>query len=233
MYQRDTRFSSGVSSAFFNSAATSARRWGHLLCTTPSEPLQGGLCPPTRASDPGDGGQSPPYKNVSSTPAQSIRASGTGPILAGRGAHKFAELMAWLVEYHAKAWDQQIETDLDAGRSNAVLASAGSDRAGTAAATYLSTEHRDNPSEGCPLAVIGSELSRSDEKTRKLATVGFLNLVDIIAAQSGAAKTAEARRKALVAVSTMIDALTVSRIVTDPELSAELLREAKKSLSKA
>jgi hypothetical protein len=36
-----------------------------------------------------------------------------------------------------------------------------------------------------------------------------------------------------VAVSTMIDALTVSRIVTDPELSAELLREAKKSLSKA
>jgi hypothetical protein len=36
--------------------------------------------------------------------------------------HEFAELMAWLVEYHAKAWDQQIETDLDAGRLNAVLA---------------------------------------------------------------------------------------------------------------
>jgi hypothetical protein len=36
--------------------------------------------------------------------------------------HEFAELMAWLVEYHAKAWDQQIETDLDTGRLGAVLA---------------------------------------------------------------------------------------------------------------
>jgi TetR/AcrR family transcriptional regulator, transcriptional repressor for nem operon len=42
---------------------------------------------------------------------------------------------------------------------------------------------------------------------------------------------ATARRRALVAVSTMIGALTMSRIVTDPELSAEILKEAEKSLS--
>ena len=114
----------------------------------------------------------------------------------------------------------------------AKLTTAGSGRPGTAAATYLSTDHRDHPSEGCPLAAIGSELSRCDEKTRDLATTGFLKLVDIMAAQFGAAKTAEARRRALVAVSTMIGALTMSRIVSDPELSAEILREVKKSLSK-
>ena len=30
--------------------------------------------------------------------------------------------MAWLLEYHAKVWDQKIEADLEAGRLDAVLA---------------------------------------------------------------------------------------------------------------
>ncbi len=37
-------------------------------------------------------------------------------------AKELAELMAWLEEYHAQAWDQQIENDLDAGRLDALLA---------------------------------------------------------------------------------------------------------------
>jgi TetR/AcrR family transcriptional regulator, transcriptional repressor for nem operon len=114
----------------------------------------------------------------------------------------------------------------------AKVTTAASDGPETAAATYLSTDHRDNPSEGCPLAAIGCELNRSDEKTRGLATIGFLKLVDIMAAQFGTAKTAEARRRALAAVSMMIGAMTMSRMVTDPELSAAILREAKKGLSK-
>jgi TetR/AcrR family transcriptional regulator, transcriptional repressor for nem operon len=103
--------------------------------------------------------------------------------------------------------------------------------AGTGAAEmYLSTRHRDNSADGCPLAAIGSELGRSDEKTRAVATEGFLKLVDIMAGQLGNAKPADARRKALVAVSTMIGALTMSRMVTDPDLSEEILEEARKSL---
>ena len=56
---------------------------------------------------------------------------------------------------------------------------------------YLSTGHRDNPAAGCPLAAIGSELGRSDEKTRAVATDGFLKLVEIMAGQFG--KAARAR----------------------------------------
>ncbi len=37
-------------------------------------------------------------------------------------ANELAELMAWLEEYHARAWDQQIEDDLEAGRLDALLA---------------------------------------------------------------------------------------------------------------
>jgi TetR/AcrR family transcriptional repressor of nem operon len=99
-----------------------------------------------------------------------------------------------------------------------------------AVAAYLSTRHRDNPASGCPLAAIGSELSRSDRKAREAATAGFVRLVDILAGKAG---TADARRRALVAAATMIGAVTMSRMVTDPELSAEILREAEKSLMAA
>jgi TetR/AcrR family transcriptional repressor of nem operon len=54
--------------------------------------------------------------------------------------------------------------------------------------------------------------------------------VDILAGKAG---TADARRRALVAAATMIGAVTMSRLVTDPELSAEILREAEKSLMAA
>ena len=52
-----------------------------------------------------------------------------------------------------------------------------------------------------------------------------------MAGQFGKLRSATARRRALVAVSTMIGALTVSRFVTDPELSAEILKEAERSLA--
>jgi TetR/AcrR family transcriptional repressor of nem operon len=97
-----------------------------------------------------------------------------------------------------------------------------------AVATYLSTRHRDNPASGCPLSAIGSELARTDEKTREAATDGFEKLVEILAEKSD---SPDARRRALVAVSTLIGALTMSRVVNDADLSAEILKEVEKSLT--
>jgi TetR/AcrR family transcriptional repressor of nem operon len=97
-------------------------------------------------------------------------------------------------------------------------------------AQYLSPAHRDDPSGGCPLAALGSEIARSDEKTRAAATQAFLKLVEVIASQSGNTRPDVARRRAWVAAATMIGALTMSRIVTDSELSAAILREAKRRL---
>ena len=37
-------------------------------------------------------------------------------------ATDLAELMAWLENYHAQMWDQQIEEDLETGRLDALLA---------------------------------------------------------------------------------------------------------------
>ena len=97
-------------------------------------------------------------------------------------------------------------------------------------AKYLSQAHRDDPSAGCPLAALGSEVARSDEKTRAAATQAFLKLVDILASGSSKTRPDVARRRALAAAATMIGALTMSRIVTDSELSAGILQEAAKQL---
>src|SRR5262249_24767089 len=61
-------------------------------------------------------------------------------------------------------------------------ASGGRGRKGleAAVADYLSTEHRDTPRGGCPLAALGSEIARADTPTRAAATAGFLKLVDAL-----------------------------------------------------
>ena len=66
---------------------------------------------------------------------------------------------------------------------------------------------------------------------RAAATEGFLKLVNIVARQYGKTTPDSARRRALTVVSTMVGALTMSRIVTDPELSTEILEEAGKHLT--
>src|ERR1700729_1396343 len=78
------------------------------------------------------------------------------------------------------------------------MTAAASGGPGAAAAMYLSTVHRDNPASGCPLAAIGSELSRSDEQTRAVATEGFRKLVEIMAKQFGKIPPAVAKGQALV-----------------------------------
>jgi TetR/AcrR family transcriptional regulator, transcriptional repressor for nem operon len=97
-------------------------------------------------------------------------------------------------------------------------------------AQYLSPAHRDDPAAGCPLAALGSEIARSDKKTRAAATQAFLKLVETIASQSRKTRPDVARRRAMVAAATMIGALTMSRIVTDSELSSAILSEAARHL---
>ena len=100
-----------------------------------------------------------------------------------------------------------------------------------AVADYLSTEHRDNPRDGCPLAALGSEMARADPQTRAAATAGFLKLVDALAGGFDEGTPDEATRRATVAALTMIGAVTISRVVTDQALSDAILRDAEASIT--
>ena len=101
----------------------------------------------------------------------------------------------------------------------------------TLAAGYLSVGHRDNPSGGCPFAALGSELARADENTREAATAGLLKISELIAQQYGDIRRDVAKQRALVAFSTLVGALTLARLVTDPKLSNLILREAARSVA--
>ena len=108
---------------------------------------------------------------------------------------------------------------------------------------YLSTAHRDNLANGCALAALSSEIVRSDENTRQSATRGVLSMIALVdelvtkAEVEAATKTnsrssanfrdsESIRPQALAITSTMIGALSLSRIVADKKLSNEILRSS-------
>jgi TetR/AcrR family transcriptional repressor of nem operon len=129
----------------------------------------------------------------------------------------------------AEACATGMDTLVEAGN---VIASDGGDKDAieALAARYLSTRHRDDPSGGCPLAALGSELARADEETRAATTAGIVELIETIADQSPGVKPEIAKARALAALSAMVGAVTLARIVTDPTLSKAILRHTKKYL---
>jgi len=95
-----------------------------------------------------------------------------------------------------------------------------------AVATYLSPEHRDNPGQGCALAALGPELARADARTRAEATDGFLKFVNVLAEHAEGLRPDDARKRAIAAAATMIGAMTMARMVKDPELSNTILKSS-------
>jgi len=160
-----------------------------------------------------------------------INGAGVNDVMAAAGLthggfyRHFASKDQLVAEACAAAMGSVEETN----KASACLA-LGKDGLEAILADYLSTDHRDNPSEGCVLAGLGSELARSDDKTRAAATAGFLKLVDAFA-QQYRMKPQAAKARALVTASAIIGAITMSRIVTDPKLSAAILRQTKKHLA--
>jgi TetR/AcrR family transcriptional repressor of nem operon len=111
-----------------------------------------------------------------------------------------------------------------------VSASPGERGLHTAIADYLSIRYRDDVAGGCPFVALGSDMARSGDAVRDVTTTGFLNMVDVIARQLDGMSPAAARKEALWMLSMMIGAVTMARVVTDPDLSASILRQARKHL---
>jgi len=95
---------------------------------------------------------------------------------------------------------------------------------------YLSRDHRDDPATGCLFGALGSELARADDATRATATAGLKNFVSLLA-DTFEGDRAEAERRAIVMVSTLVGALTLSRIVDSDKLSAAILTDAEQAVS--
>jgi TetR/AcrR family transcriptional regulator, transcriptional repressor for nem operon len=96
---------------------------------------------------------------------------------------------------------------------------------------YVSAGHRDSSSGGCPLAGMGSELARADEGTRAVASAGFSELVELVAKQLNRPQSEARDSEAVFAMAAMIGAVTMSRVIADPDASTRVLQYVKQHLN--
>jgi TetR/AcrR family transcriptional repressor of nem operon len=92
-------------------------------------------------------------------------------------------------------------------------------------ALYLSELHVDNPGKGCPIAALGAEAARFDESAKALAAGAEKLAANFAADLSGDFESdpAQARRRALAMLASMVGAVVVARAVGDSPLRAEVL----------
>jgi len=98
---------------------------------------------------------------------------------------------------------------------------------------YLSTHHRDSLEQSCPYAALGSELARGSEPIKAVATQGLERVIELLAGQSESGENESPRARALAAMCTMMGALTLSRMVSNPGFSTEILQTALDHLTRA
>ena len=89
---------------------------------------------------------------------------------------------------------------------------------------YLSPEHRDLRAHGCPSAALLDEIGRCDEDSRQSYTDGAEAIVGVIATHLSPKNPRSARGRALGLYTLLVGTLQLSRAVSDPDFSDEVLR---------
>lgn len=96
---------------------------------------------------------------------------------------------------------------------------------------YLSERHRDEPANACIFTTLAPDAARRGGAVQAAFTDGLKPLIDLLVRVVPGADDAARRQKALAAMSEMVGALVLARIVGDPAFSDEILAAATKDLS--
>jgi TetR/AcrR family transcriptional repressor of nem operon len=115
----------------------------------------------------------------------------------------------------------------DAARrwSDAVAANP-KDPLGAVIAFYLSAGHRDERMDGCPIVALGSDAARQGTDVKASFESGINAHLEILGRIAADTVDKKSKRKAMAILSTMVGALTLSRVVNDPELAKAFLDSA-------
>jgi TetR/AcrR family transcriptional repressor of nem operon len=97
----------------------------------------------------------------------------------------------------------------------------------------LSAQYRDEHSIGCPLVAMGSEIARADIDTKRAVSDGFRQLVEVIDRRHKLTGGKSVRDEAIFTLCSMIGAVTMARVMDDPELGEKILAIARKRLASA
>jgi TetR/AcrR family transcriptional repressor of nem operon len=93
---------------------------------------------------------------------------------------------------------------------------------------YVSEEHRDDPGAGCPVAALVGDIGRADDRVRAGYSAAVERLIETLEGMLGDGQ--ESRRRALIAASTLVGSLALSRAVDEEALSNEILSSAREAL---
>lgn len=101
---------------------------------------------------------------------------------------------------------------------------------GAVIAFYLSTDHRDEMADGCPIVSLGADAARQGSDVKAPFEAGIKAHLEILSRWIGRAEDKESRSKAMAVLSTMVGAVVLSRAVNDEHMSKQFLQSAANSV---
>ena len=93
---------------------------------------------------------------------------------------------------------------------------------------YVSTEHRDDPGTGCPVAALIGDVNRGNDHVRGGYDALVERYIGILKRMLG--ERDDVRRRAILTASTLVGSLALARAIDDDTLSNEVLRTVREAL---
>jgi TetR/AcrR family transcriptional repressor of nem operon len=111
-------------------------------------------------------------------------------------------------------------------RWSSAIADNPDDPLGAVIAFYLSAGHREEKLDGCPVVALGSDAARQGASVKAAFEGGIKAYLEVLSPLLPQTDGEETNGKAMVVLSTMVGALTLSRAVNDPDLAQAFLNAA-------
>jgi TetR/AcrR family transcriptional repressor of nem operon len=95
---------------------------------------------------------------------------------------------------------------------------------------YLSEVHRDAPGTGCALGALLGDMPRASRSAKAVYTARFKRTLAYSTGLFPPNGTSDRRARAILMISAMLGAINLSRAVSDPNLSREILQQTRDQL---
>ena len=97
---------------------------------------------------------------------------------------------------------------------------------GAVIAFYLSAGHREEKLDGCPVVALGSDAARQGAGVKAAFEEGIKAYLEVLGPLLPEIDGKDTNSRAMVVLSTMVGAMTLSRAVNDPDLAQAFLNSA-------
>jgi TetR/AcrR family transcriptional repressor of nem operon len=95
---------------------------------------------------------------------------------------------------------------------------------------YLTEAHRDAPGTGCAMGALVGDMTRGSKSARALYTARVKRSLAFFSTLLPSNRRSDKRRRALLILSALLGAINLSRAVSDPNLSREILHGVREEL---